>query len=200
MESKVHFDKRLLNLTSCDFLGTIFKIEWNEVVSNLTSNKGVDITIDPSKWNLENKEYGNILKLWKDANFNENAIKWTNYYPETHYSRNIDLEVCRYLRLDGCHRSWISRVDPGYFAPWHWDVDDNEAEYLKKGEIKRYSIFITGDNFLSGGTLGHIFILGSDYLYQCPEGSIFKWHNHREWHAGINAGLRPKFIYHILGY
>lgn len=200
MKSRVNYDKRLLNLNSCSFLGPLLKIEWNSIIESLLLQEGTSITLDPKRWNLENEEYSKILKMWNDANFNKDSIKWINYYPSKHFPSTVDEEVCKYLRLDGIHRSWISRVDPGYYAPWHWDIDDNEQEYLKKGEIKRYSIFMSGDNLLLGSSLGHIFILGTDYLYQCPEGAIFKWNNYNEWHAGINAGLKPKFMYHILGY
>ena len=93
-----------------------------------------------------------------------------------------------------CIRDRISRVDPGYMAPWHWDVDDNEQAYLQKGEIKRYSITMCSP------TMGHIFVIGDDYIYGAPEGSIFKWNDHRAWHTGINAGMTPKFTFHILGY
>jgi hypothetical protein len=200
MKSRIKYNRQLLELTSCSFLGLFSQLDWDDVIQSLLKQEGSTITTDPSRWNLDNSEYGKILKLWDEANFNYNSIKWTNYYPEKHFPSKIDLDVCEYLKLDGVHRSWISRVDPGYYAPWHWDVDDNEYEYLKKGEIKRYSIFITGDNYMQESTLGQIFILGNDYLYQCPKGSIFKWNNYKEWHAGINAGLKPKFMYHLIAY
>ena len=92
------------------------------------------------------------------------------------------------------HRSWISRVDPGYYAPWHWDIDDNEKFYLQKGIPTRYSIMI-GESFP-----GQIFIIGQDHIYNCPEGSIFRWNNYKEWHCGINASMVPKYMLHILAY
>jgi hypothetical protein len=72
-------------------------------------------------------------------------------------------------------------------------VDENEQEYLKSGEIKRYTVM------LGPPAMGHIFILGNDYIYNTPIGSIFKWKNYKEWHAGTNAGLTPNYMFHILG-
>ena len=188
------FDKRLLSLNSAAYLGYYYRRDLTKIIKSLTDKEGVSVTTDPSRWNMETSGYAEIYQMWKEANFNPASIKWTNYYPGQHYEQDLVDDVALYLRLNGVHRSWISRVDPGYFAPWHWDVDDHEQEYLDKGPIKRYSIM------LNDPTVGHVFILGSDYLYNSPAGSIFKWNNYKEWHAGINAGMKPKFMLHILGY
>lgn len=187
------YDKRLLNLTSCAFLNTYRRTDLHTLEQSLISQIGVPITTDPSHWDLTNSEYDKIYNLWKAANFNPDAIKWINYYPGQHFDQSLVDDIAAYLRVN-VHRAWISRVDPGYFSPWHWDVDDNEAEYLQKGSPKRYSIII------GPPAMGHIFILGRDYLYGVPEGAIFKWNNYKEWHSGINAGLTPKFMLHLLAY
>jgi hypothetical protein len=186
------FDKRLLNLNSSAFLGYYYRRNLLKITSNLTD--GIPVTTDLSRWNLETTGYSEIYKMWQNAKFNPNSIKWINYYPDTHFDVDLVNDVAFYLRLTGVHRAWISRVDPGYYAPWHWDVDDNESTYLEKGQIKRYSVM------LDKPAIGHVFILGEDYLYNTPVGAIFKWNNYKEWHAGINAGLTPKFMLHILGY
>jgi hypothetical protein len=186
------FDKRLLNLNSSAFLGYYYRHDLSIIVANLKD--GEPVTTDPSRWDFDTSGYSEIHKMWQDANFNPNSIKWTNYYPDKHFTQELVDDVAFYLRLDGVNRAWISQVDPGYYAPWHWDVDDNEKEYLKKGNIKRYSIM------MDLPAMGHIFILGNDYLYNAPRGAIFKWNNYKEWHAGINAGLTPKFMFHIIGY
>jgi hypothetical protein len=188
------FDKRLLSLKSSAYLGYYYRFNLSEIVASLSTQIGVDITTDPLQWNMDTSGYAEIYKLWKEANFNPASIKWTNYYPNTHYSQDLVDDVAKYLRLTGVHRSWVSRIDPGFYAPWHWDVDDNESTYLLKGPIKRYSIM------LGKPTVGHVFILGEDHLYNVPEGSIFKWNDYKSWHAGINAGMKPKFMFHIIGY
>lgn len=169
------------------------RIDWFDIVDSLINQDGIPITTDPSKWNLATPGYLEIYKIWQDANFNSNAIKWTNYYPGKHFSNDVIDSICSYLKIDHI-RSWISRIDPGYFAPWHWDVDDNEHKYLSKGEIHRFSIFIEPPTF------GHIFIVGNDYLINEPLGSIIKWNNYKEWHSGINAGMTSKFMLHVLGH
>jgi hypothetical protein len=187
------FDKRLLNLKNTIYLGYYYRHNLIELASALTTNPGTDVMAGLQA-HANDPGYDEINNMWQAAKFNPSAMQWINYYPGKDFAQELVDDVAKYLRLNGVHRAWISRVDPGYFAPWHWDVDDNEAEYLKKGEIKRYSITMCAP------TMGHIFVIGDDYIYGTPEGSIFKWKNHREWHTGINAGMTPKFTFHILGY
>lgn len=166
-------------------------IDWKTVTSTLKD--GVEITADKNKWNLETPGYLEIYSQWERGNFNMSAVKWTNYYPGKHFDQAIENTVAKELKITPL-RSWISRIDPGYCAPWHWDVDDNEQEYLSKGPIHRYSIFIEDPK------PGHIFIINDASYVNQPYGTIIKWNTHRDWHAGSNVGIEPKYMYHILGF
>jgi hypothetical protein len=168
-------------------------VNWDSIIQGLVDQQGIAITTDPAIWDTSNPEYEKIFKQWTDANFNLNTIKWINYYPGVHYDNTVVEQLAAELDIK-VHRSWISRIDPGYMAPWHWDVDDNEVEYLKHGPIIRYTVIPKEfDN-------GHIFILGKDYHYNLKKDCVIKWDNSREWHSGINAGLTPNWMFHILGY
>ena len=187
------FDKRLLSLKDTIYLGYYYRHNLIELSEQLVDVPGTDV-MQGLQQHKDSPKYRDIHKLWQDSKFNESSMQWINYYPGKDYSQDLVDDVAFYLRLNGVHRSWISRVDPGNYAPWHYDVDDNESTYLKKGEIKRYSITMCRP------TIGHIFVIGQDHLYNCPEGSIFKWKDHNQWHMGINGGMKPKFTFHILGY
>jgi hypothetical protein len=187
------FDKRLLTLKDTIYLGYYYRHDLINLSQSLLDSPGTDVMSGLREKHSDPK-YAEINKLWQNAKFNENAMQWINYYPAKDFPQSLVDDAASYLRLNGVHRAWISRIDPGYCAPWHWDVDDNENLYLEKGEIKRYSITMCSP------TMGHIFIIGQDYLYDVPVGSIFKWKNFKEWHTGINAGMSPKFTFHILGY
>jgi len=165
--------------------------DWSAIIKNL--KEGSDVTVDPKRWNLDNPEYTKIFNVWKDANFNLNSIKWTNYYPGIHFSEKIIDEQIEHLKIQKIHRSWISKLDPGFMAPWHWDVDDHEEEYLKYGHIYRYTIMIEAMDH------GHILIIGKDHHFNQPKNTIIKWSNYKEWHSGINAGMTPSYMLHILG-
>lgn len=187
------FNRRLYLLEECAYLNTFNRLDWNEVIISISNQLGTAITPDPKIWNLENPEYKKIYEMWQDANFNNASIKWINYYPNLNFSEDVTNSVAKYLRIN-VHRSWISRIDPGYYAPWHWDIDEDEKEYLSKGQPKRYSIM------MNPPSMGHILILGKDYIFDVPQGAIFKWYNYKNWHSGINAGLTPYYMLHILGY
>jgi hypothetical protein len=162
-------------------------IDWNSVIANLTDGKVV--TVDPKRWNMDNPEYVEMLNLWKSNNFNTDSVKWINYYSY----ENVESVVAEELKVTPL-RSWISCVPPGYMTGYHYDIDDNEKEYLTHGEIKRYSVFI------SEPSVGQVFILGNKYHYNKAQGTILQWKNHRDWHNGINGGLTNKYMFHILGY
>lgn len=176
-------------------IGQLGQYNWNQLLAIVKTQEGKPITVDPSIWNLDNPHYKTIYDLWKNANFNMDTIKWNNYYPGEHF--DLDMMFCNTFAKDRgvkLIRAWISRIDPGYMAPWHWDVDDREEEYLKKGKLTRYSVF------LQGASHGHIFIVGNDYLYNREMFEAIEWLNYKEWHSGINAGLTPKYMFHLIGY
>lgn len=162
-------------------------IDWNLIIADLKDGKVV--TVDPTRWNMTNPEYAEMLKLWKDNNFNTDSVKWTNYYD----TKTIEKEVGDHVNINPL-RSWISCVEPGYMTGYHYDIDDNESKYLAHGIIKRYSVFI------SEPRLGQIFILGNEYHYNKLQGTVLEWSNHREWHNGINGSLSNKYMFHLLGY
>lgn len=165
-----------------------FDYNWKDLLSSLQNQKSVPITPDPSIWRMDVPAYSEILDTWKKANYPQEIIRWENYYPEEHYSTEIDELLCKTLNV-GYRRSWISRIDPGYSAPWHWDVEDDPEDY--EGPL-RYSIFIHDCQ------PGHIFILGKeDCFYNMKEGQGIKWHRFNEYHIGMNAGLTPKYMYHL---
>lgn len=168
-------------------------VDWDEIIAHITTQDGVQITTDPARWKQDTPGYNEIYKLWGSAKFNPAAIKWTNYYPIIHFSETVIHRLAAHLGVK-IHRAWISRIDPGYFAPWHWDVDDNESDYQKKGDILRYSCFIEPAN------MGHLIIIDDKYYYNMPQGAIIKWVSHNDWHCGINGGLTTKFMLHLLAY
>jgi hypothetical protein len=168
-------------------------INWKQVITELAVKEGTAITTDPAHWNLENPHYLEIYNKWKAANFNLAAIKWINYYPNKDYDQSIVDQVADNLKLKGVHRSWISRIDPGYMAPWHWDVDDNEDEYSKQG-ITRYTVFI------KDFSPGEIFIINDNFFIKAVEGESVQWKSHRDWHSGINGSMEINWMFHILGY
>lgn len=177
-------------------LGICSIVDWQEIIKEIKDIPGDQKNLRFFEMLSSKNQYKYIFNQLKDANFNLNSIEWINYYPGIHYQSSVDEVVKTWLDLKGIHRAWISRVNPGFYAPWHWDVDDQEKEYLKKGSIKRYSGFL--DHQLNN--IAHAFVIENDYVVNTKQGEFIYWKNHRSWHAGMNAGISPKFMYHILGW
>ena len=153
---------------------------------------GHTVLMDPSNYDSANPGYKEIFDLWTKNNIDPTTVKWTNYYPEKHFDKQVVLTVSDALGVR-CLRSWISRVDPGYQAPWHYDVDDNEAEYLAQGNLRRFSAFIMPPH------LGHVFTIKTEQYYDVVAGNLYEWDNYRDWHEAKNTGSLPHFMFHILG-
>lgn len=166
-------------------------VNWNAVISGLKD--GMDILPIKEHWNTGNVDFLMIYKMWEESNFNMSAIKWTNYYPDKHFDQDVTDKVCKFLGVKE-HRSWISKIDPGYYAPWHWDVDDNADEYLKQGSILRYSAH------MSSAHPGHAFVVGNIAHHMWEQGDIFKWDSYDNWHTGMNGGTTPKYLFNLVAY
>lgn len=162
-------------------------IDWKMIIDNLKD--GRIITVNPANWNMDNPKYKEMVELWESSNFNTASVRWINYYD----TQEIEIKIAQELSITPL-RSWISCVEPGYMTGYHYDIDDNEQEYLSHGLLKRYTVFI------SEPAIGHVFILGKDYFINNCLGTIVKWKTHREWHCGMNGGLQNKYMFHILGY
>lgn len=169
------------------------KINLQVVVDGLSTCQGKDILPDRTLWSEKNPGYDELFSLWESGNFNLLSAKWTNYYPGIDYDQSVTESFENLLGIKTA-RTWISRVDPGYCTPWHWDTDDNETYYSTLGTLKRYSCHISNPEF------GHVFILGKEAHYFWKQGDVYLWNNHHAWHAGFNCGVKPKFMLHILAY
>lgn len=168
-------------------------VNWDSILLDIKQKTGKTNKVDPAIWNLETPGYGEILQLWQKNNVNTDSIEWINYYPTINYSKDIEIEFANSFNCTPL-RSWISRIDPGYMTGWHWDVDDHESEYKSKGKLVRYTCFIDKPK------VGHAFVIGQQCYYNVLQGTTVKWNKYNEWHCGMNGGLEPNFMFHLIGY
>jgi hypothetical protein len=168
-------------------------INWYEIVKSIATNPGKVITADVAIWNTNNPEYIEIYKLWQDCNVNMSSIRWINYYPGLDFDQSVVDEFAKLVNVTPL-RSWISRIDPGYCAPLHYDIDDNESEYLENGTLYRFTCFIIHP------IVGHVMAVDKEYLHSQPLGAVYAWPNYRAWHGAMNAGLRSNYMFHLIGY
>lgn len=165
-------------------------VDWKDVIDGIKDLPGAVVVPDRSKLNSD--EYQALFKLWDSADFNLANVKWINYYPQD-LCYNVAAKFEEILGVKHI-RSWVSRIDPGYSAPWHYDIDHDEQEYLKLGQLRRFVCYI------GEPAPGHISIIEDSCHYLEKEGNIYEWDNYRAWHAGANVGLTPKYQYNFLAY
>jgi hypothetical protein len=89
---------------------------------------------------------------------------------------------------------FVSEIKPGRMAPWHFDIDPNEEENKKKGNLIRFHLH------LSKPENGHVFIVEKEIFYNIPQGNVYRWNNLSAWHAGTNCGIVPKYLFSFKGY
>lgn len=175
-------------------------INWDEIVKICSeSNNGDHNTpagvITRSDEQFEGEllsDYHRLMKNWIDAGYNMKEIEWWDYYPGVHFDISVQNKIADFVNADA-RRVFVSEVYPGKVVPWHWDIEDYEQQWLAEGELRRYVVFMQKPHF------GHVFPLEKECFSLMPQGDVWEWDNYRDWHAGINLGSIPHYLFHFLG-
>jgi hypothetical protein len=173
-------------------------IDWDNIIKNIMPRSGdynspstvTDRVKDDPNVNLG--YYKDIMDTWEKANYDFKNIEWWDYYPGEHFDIGIQDTFAGIVNAEP-RRVFISEVMPGQCVPYHWDVEDNEKEWLTQGQLVRYVCFIDTPQF------AHALILGDECFYNIEQGEIYQWDHYRDYHAGTNAGQGPYYLFHFLG-
>lgn len=171
----------------------LYDFNWNKVIKALDLDQGDIKSVDKKFYlNLDGR-FDEIINKWKSAGYDKiDSVEWINYYPEVHFDKSVVDQFSNVVNLK-CARCWISRIRPGKMAPYHQDIDDNIEKYLKLGPIERYSVFISPES------VGSVFLLKDQAYHFQKQGTVIKWDDYLDWHAGTNCGFVDKFMFHFLG-
>jgi hypothetical protein len=165
-------------------------IDWHNIIASIDTLPGKKV--DLINWN--NPLFLKIKEMFQSSNYNMSSAEWINYYPGKDFSENVNQLFGNFVNHPNVIRSWISKVNPGKTAPWHWDVDDDEEKYLTNGKLVRFSCKIGSSD------PAHITVVGDQVLYDNQSGDVYQWPDHRTWHGSANAGLIPKYQFNYLAY
>jgi len=127
-----------------------------------------------------------VTTLWKKAGYGP-TVSWDMFYPGDHFDNKIVEKFVEWAGMKSYTNAWVSRVHPGYFAPQHWDVQDDEP----LPDTIRFHCHMGEPQF------GHILIVEDKCLYNQKQGATYQWDSRKSWHAGTNCGLVPKYIFNI---
>jgi len=174
-----------------EFVGnTSNSIDWNKIISGIKNKEG--IVLPKLIW--PNPHFEEMKKLYADSNYIMSSAEWINYYSGTDYDEEVNKMFGKFVGKVEYARAWISRINPGKTAPWHWDLDDEEEEYLKRGDLLRYT------SRISPNGVGQVAIVGNTAIHGGHAGDVYLWPDHRMWHGSVNAGLTPKYQFNYLAY
>ncbi len=136
--------------------------------------------------------YHEVLGVWIDAGYNLDEIFWHDYYPGHHFDISVQEKFADLVNADPL-RVFVSEVVPGRNVPYHWDVEDHEAEWLEHGAIERWVCFIDKPRW------GSVLILEDTAFHNIPQHKIYKWDHYKSWHAGTNCGIHSQYLFHFVG-
>jgi hypothetical protein len=182
------------------FLGNCSHIiDWDDVIANL---ERCDYTSDPGPFSgPEHKEGDDIplldevVALWKKAGYRSTleggTVEWDMFFPGDHFDKSVVDKFVEFYKIEKYDSAWISRLNPGKFSPWHWDVNNEEEKMLALPDRPRWHCHISKPAF------GHVFVCEEHVFYGKQQGDAFEWDNRRRWHAGSNCGLVPKYQFNL---
>ncbi len=165
-------------------------IDWDEIVaicraSNSGDYNSVKTVVNRSEGSWKDDpallgSYREVIELWDKAGYDLDQIEWYDYYPGQHFDIEVQNKFAELINVIP-RRTFISEVYPGRCVPYHWDVEDNEKEWLAEGRLVRYACFIDKPQF------GHVFILENEMFYNAKQHDVIEWDYYKNWHAGTMA-------------
>ena len=176
-------------------------IDWQPVLDSIIPLTGdhntVTSVIDRSEAEAVGDQqllnsYREVIGTWQKAGYDLEKIQWWDYYPGEHFDISIQDKFADMVNAIPL-RVFVSEVMPGACVPYHWDVEDHEAEWLKLGSLVRYVCFMDKPKF------GHVLILEDQCFYNVEQHEVYQWNNYRSYHAGTNCGSEPYYLFHFLG-
>jgi hypothetical protein len=172
-------------------------IDWNSILQSLATQEPGYVGPRHKKGDVKAIGIDDVATVWSNAGYvpiyNGGNAGWDMFLPGQNFSYDVVDKFAKFVGLDGCTNAWISRVNPGYVAPWHWDVTDDEATLDKKADIQRYHCHIQ----LPESTIGHTLILEDEFFYKEKQGAVYKWPSRKSWHGASNCGLTPLYLFNF---
>ena len=169
-------------------------IDWNSIIQEIQDK--TPTYVGPShKEGDDIPNLSEVTDLWKLAGFKTihdgGNVGWDMFIAGDSFDQKVAEKFCEFVGIDSYTSCWISRINIGYMSPWHWDVNDDEEILSKKQGIRRFHCHIGKPHH------GHVLMVENQVFYNQPQGEIYEWPSRQSWHAGVNTGLIPKYLFNL---
>ena len=132
---------------------------------------------------------------WKDllnCDYNWNTIRWQHFNLNDSFNDIVE-KISNLLKMRML-RCFVTRLDPGYVVPYHWDLCDvNLRTENNLDKIFRYTCFLNSPN------IGSIFIVDDKCFYNEKQGDLYKWNHYTNFHGAFNIDATPHYLFHFIG-
>lgn len=176
------------------YIGKCLDIDWNSLIKDLEHT-------EPTYIGPSHKEgdmipgLSEVINVWKRAGFKTvhdgGNVGWDMFVSGKAFDSKIADQFCQFVGLDSYNSCWVSRIQIGHFSPWHWDVNDDEINLSQRTDIRRFHCHISVPSH------GHILVVEDKCFYNQEQGSVYEWPSRTSWHAGMNCGLTPKYLFNL---
>jgi hypothetical protein len=169
-------------------------INWDNVIKDVENS--TPEYVGPSHSRKDNLPgLSEILDMWDSSGYklakDGGTIEWDMFMPGKQFDQSIVDKFCKFVGITTYKTAWISRVNIGRITALHWDVHDDEVELAKLPDPPRFHCHI------GQPAPGHLLLVEDQCLYWQEQGATYLWPNRKSWHAGGNAGFKPKYLFNI---
>jgi len=169
-------------------------IDWDKVIASLDKPSYVG----PSHKKGDNiPGLDEVTDLWSRANFKTvhedptGTVGWDMFISGKDFDERITEKFLDFIGLQEYNSCWISKIEVGKMAPYHWDVNDDEEQLSSRNDIRRFHCHIGKPKH------GHVLLVDGQCFYNQEQGNTYEWPSRKSWHAGLNCGLEPKYILNL---
>jgi hypothetical protein len=178
-------------------------IDWDNFIKEIENVKPmIGYQFDEDRSSSIDLAVVETADAWRKAGYpmdnkkEDSPIAWEAWYSGVHFDNVISDKISNYLGIMPIDVSMVTRLVPGRFAPWHWDIRDKKTvdKFNSYGKpIIRLHIH------MNKPAPGHVFFVKEHCFYNEDQGSMYKWADWRDYHAGANCGLVSKYQFSIIG-
>ncbi len=162
-------------------------IDWNAVILEIENQ--TPRYIGPRQgW--DDPKVAHIADLWKKHGykpaFEGGTAEWSIYSPGDHFDIAVVDKFVEFAGMKGWSCAWISKIRPGYCAPWHVDLQTD----VRAIPDRIHCHIDTPDP-------GHLLIVDEQQLINQAQGETYRWSDPELWHAASNVGKKPAYLFNI---